>query len=252
MESHRTGTPNAGGDSSAPSAGSEDFADEFIREVARVGELPSPSSEPRVGHILGRFRIVAELARGGMGIVYLAHDQSLQRSVALELLRPSLSRHDERQRRFLREARAAAAVTHPNLTTIYDDAVRIAISLLAGLEQAHRAGFVHRDLKPDNVIVTSSGAKAGWIGALPLEDVTMQMNWALFRAKLLTRERFVERRCLAARARTAPPATPARTGTPWAVRKRQRPGARFEATPRPAAIERSSAESWASAKRRSP
>jgi tetratricopeptide (TPR) repeat protein len=188
MESPRIGTQNAVGGSSNPGAES-DLADDFLREVAQVDELPPPPMEPLIGRAFGRFRVIAELGRGGMGIVYLAHDESLQRLVALKLLRPSLSRHDERQRRFLREARAAAAVTHPNLTTIYDvgeidgrafiamerldgtslrrllasgplpiaEAVRIALSVLAGLEQAHRAGFVHRDLKPDNVFVTASG-----------------------------------------------------------------------------------------------
>jgi eukaryotic-like serine/threonine-protein kinase len=166
-----------------------DEADEFLREVAHVEDVPVPAPELQVGQSLGRFRIISELGRGGMGIVYLAHDASLQRSVALKLLRPGLTRKDERYRRFLREARAAASVTHPNLTTIYDvgevegqlyiamerldgtslrdvvtrsplalgEATRLALQILAGVEQAHRAGFVHRDLKPENVIVTTSG-----------------------------------------------------------------------------------------------
>jgi serine/threonine protein kinase/tetratricopeptide (TPR) repeat protein len=179
------------GDRPAPLGLSDDSgeADEFLRELARVEDVPVPGSEPQIGHRLGRFRILAELGRGGMGIVYLAQDQSLRRPVALKLLRPTLTRHDERYHRFLREARAAASVTHPHLATIYDvgeveghvfiamerldgrslrgvlasgpmpldEAVRVALQILAGLDEAHRAGFVHRDLKPENVIVTSSG-----------------------------------------------------------------------------------------------
>jgi eukaryotic-like serine/threonine-protein kinase len=194
VESPRFGAAKAAQGGSEPGAESELEADDFLRELAHVEALPVPSREPLIGAAFGRFRIRAELGRGGMGIVYLAHDESLRRSVALKLLRPSLTRHDERQRRFLREARAAAAVTHPNLATIYDvgeidgrafiameqidgvslrqfihcegergplaieEAVRVALQVLAGLGQAHRAGFVHRDLKPENVMVTSSGA----------------------------------------------------------------------------------------------
>ena len=171
-----------------PSDDSEE-ADEFLREVAHVEDVQVPADESLIGRSLGRFRLLAELGRGGMGIVYLAHDDSLRRSVALKLLRPTLTRDDERHRRFLREARAAASVTHPHLTTIYDvgevdghvfiamerldgtslrrllargplpidEAVRVGVQILAGLDEAHRAGFVHRDLKPENVIVTSSG-----------------------------------------------------------------------------------------------
>jgi serine/threonine protein kinase/tetratricopeptide (TPR) repeat protein len=184
MESPRLGSSDADGEPP-----DEHEADEFLREVARVETLDVPSPHPLIGHSIGRFRVLAELGRGGMGIVYLAHDASLQRSVALKLLRPSLSRRDERHRRFLREARAAASVTHPHLATIYDvgevdghvyiamerldgtslrrvlargllpfdEAVRLALQILAGLAEAHRAGFVHRDLKPDNVMVTANG-----------------------------------------------------------------------------------------------
>jgi serine/threonine protein kinase len=145
----------------------------FLGELAHVEDVPVPAGEGLVGRKLGRFRILAELGRGGMGIVYLAHDQQLRRSVALKLLRQSLTQDDERYRRFLREAQAAAAVKHPHLATIYDvgevegqafiaiepldgkslrrvlasgplpfdEAVRVARQILAGLDEAHRAGF---------------------------------------------------------------------------------------------------------------
>jgi serine/threonine protein kinase len=166
-----------------------DDADDFLREVAHVDEIAPPARQPSPGQTLGRFRILSELGRGGMGIVYLAHDENLRRAVALKLLSPSLSRRDERTRRFLREARSAASVTHPNLATIYDvgevegnifiamervegrtlrkvlgggrpsieQAIDIATQILAGLAKAHLAGIIHRDLKPDNIMLTDDG-----------------------------------------------------------------------------------------------
>jgi serine/threonine protein kinase/tetratricopeptide (TPR) repeat protein len=166
-----------------------DDADDFLREVAHVDDIAPPSRHPLPGQTLGRFRILSELGRGGMGIVYLAHDENLRRAVALKLLSPSLSRKDERTRRFLREARAAASVTHPNLATIYDvgevegnifiamervegrtlrkvlaggrpsieQVIDIATQILAGLAKAHLAGVIHRDLKPDNIMLTDDG-----------------------------------------------------------------------------------------------
>src|SRR5690606_32177972 len=105
-----------------PDEDAEDAEDagEFLREVARVEEVPPPPPAPIAGQSIGRFRILSELGRGGMGVVYLAHDESLRRAVALKLLAPGVTRQAERRRRFLREARAAASVTHPNLATIYD------------------------------------------------------------------------------------------------------------------------------------
>jgi serine/threonine protein kinase len=172
-----------------PGEDEPDDADDFLREIAHVEDVAPPSRQPVPGQMLGRFRILSELGRGGMGIVYLAHDESLRRAVALKLLPPTLTRQDERSRRFLREARAAAAVTHPNLATIYEvgevegntfiamervdgrtlrkllasgrpsleEAAQIAGQILAGLAKAHQAGIVHRDLKPDNIMITDEG-----------------------------------------------------------------------------------------------
>jgi len=147
----------------------------------------SPLSRPTVG----RFRIEATLGSGGMGDVYRAHDSVLDRQVALKVLRSEPGRGDDeqRRRRVVREARSAAALTHPNTVTIFDvgedgNDVFIAMELLEGedlraklerggasLEQklrwlrdaaralaaAHERGLVHRDVKPENMFVCNDG-----------------------------------------------------------------------------------------------
>ena len=145
------------------------------------------------GERLLHFEVVRELGRGGMGVVYEARDTKLRRRVALKVLPSAVAGDPERRERFLREARAAAAVTHPNLVVVFeigesearlfiamefvegeslrahlarhaaglppDEAVRIASAIAAGLARAHRAGVVHRDLKPENVMIAPDGVK---------------------------------------------------------------------------------------------
>ena len=142
-----------------------------------------------IGQTLSHFRILAKIGEGGMGVVYRAEDTKLRRQVALKVLPPELVSNEERRLRFLREARAAAAVTHPNIATVHEideadgvvfiamelvegktlrkliggrpmlikNALRVATEMAEGLARAHEAGVVHRDLKPDNVIVGSDG-----------------------------------------------------------------------------------------------
>jgi serine/threonine protein kinase/Tol biopolymer transport system component len=145
------------------------------------------------GAVVGRFRIVSLLGAGGMGQVYLARDESLDRSVALKILPPELVKNDERVRRFIQEAKSASSLSHPNIVTIHEigetavDATRvhfIAMELVQGstlkdlihtkktdlrtllrylaqaaegIGKAHAAGIVHRDLKPENLMVTDDG-----------------------------------------------------------------------------------------------
>src|SRR5271163_4437529 len=101
---------------------------------------------PRIAH----FRIVSPLGRGGMGVVYRAEDETLRRIVALKLL-PDTSGDEERRQRFLREARSAAAITHPNVATVYqvgeaDGRIFIAMELVPGESPRERVNRGRLDL----------------------------------------------------------------------------------------------------------
>ena len=141
------------------------------------------------GTRLGRYEIRSRLGAGGMGEVYLAEDTSLHRKVALKILPADLAGNQDRMRRFEQEAKAAAALNHPNIAHIYEigesggwhyiamefidgltlrqlihdgstelaKVLRYLQNVAEGLAKAHTAGIVHRDLKPDNVMVTRDG-----------------------------------------------------------------------------------------------
>ena len=141
------------------------------------------------GRTLGHYRVLEEISRGGMGIVYRATDTRLNRDVALKVLPEDLTHDADRRRRFLQEAHAASALEHPHIAVIHeadeaDGVAYIAMELIrgeklsdvlsrqrptparsleigaevaAGLARAHEKGIVHRDLKPANVMLTDEG-----------------------------------------------------------------------------------------------
>lgn len=155
-----------------------------------------------------RYSLAGIIGRGGMGEVYEAHDRMLDRSVAVKVLRAGLVRDEAARRRFRAEARAATRLIHPNVVTVYDvdeyagspcivmerlpgrtladlirdaslaaDTVRqIAVDLVTALAAAHRAGIVHRDVKPGNVLQAADGSwKVADFGIAKLagDDVTV-------------------------------------------------------------------------------
>ena len=139
---------------------------------------------------IGHYRIVAELGRGGMGVVYKAHEESLNRFVAIKVLGEHLTEDPTQIERFIREAQSAASLSHPNIVQIYavseedgrhyfvmeyvsgrslqqilrtkgplepEQVARIALQTASGLEAAHEKGIIHRDIKPANLLIDDRG-----------------------------------------------------------------------------------------------
>jgi serine/threonine protein kinase len=190
-------------------------------------------STPRIE--LGRFRIDGTLGRGGMAVVYLGYDAELQRPVAVKLIADHLAQDDEFRARFLREARIAARLSHANIVQVFDigqdhrqrpfivmeyvegetladklareghlaapQVVEIGLECCAGLAYAHAAGLIHRDIKPQNLLVAIDGtiklADFGVARALDQTQIT-QTGSILGTARYLAPEQAAGKRVTAA------------------------------------------------------
>src|SRR5262245_15502400 len=168
-------------------AGAGDFLESPAAEPLKAA--PTAETAARlVNRQLGPYSILSLLGIGGMGQVYRARDTKLARDVAIKVLRADVLRDDDRRRRFIREARAASALNHPNIVTIHDIqqsegidfivmeyirgkslqetipegglpvdlAVEYAAQIASAMQAAHGAGIVHRDIKPINVVVSET------------------------------------------------------------------------------------------------
>lgn len=170
----------------------EDQAFDFVQNLSENVVQPSLANlyEDKIDshHIINSFikhyHIIEKLGSGGMGVVYKAQDTRLDRTVALKFLPPFRMHNEQNKKRLLREARAAAALNHPNIATVYEieesddrlfivmgfyegitlldkikegnidirEVIQIALNIASGLQKAHRKNIIHRDIKPANII----------------------------------------------------------------------------------------------------
>jgi len=164
----------------------------FDGDPLQVAEGYRPEADPLLGKVIeGRYEIESVLGEGGMGSVYAVRHRALDKRFAMKVMRPDLARQGELAARFIQEARATAAIGHPNIVQITDFgelptgapyfvmelldgtplsklirkggplpaalAVRVLLQTASALSAAHAAGVIHRDLKPDNIHITQTG-----------------------------------------------------------------------------------------------
>jgi serine/threonine protein kinase len=162
--------------------GAHSFLEKPALEVAAKALVDKTDSMS--GRTVGHYKIISRVGAGGMGEVYLAQDIKLDRKVALKILPPGLVADRNRLQRFIQEAKAASALNHPNILTIYEigetegqpyivtefidgmtlrqrmaspleveEALEIAIQISSALAAAHRVYIIHRDIKPENIMI---------------------------------------------------------------------------------------------------
>src|SRR5215204_5257368 len=189
MEAKESAAPSlreqsASGDAGSPEAEDATVIEEPIFGTTRIFANDYEAALPE------HYNIIKMLGRGGMAEVFLAEDKRLNRQVAIKFLNSEFRKDPERMKRFNQEARAASALNHPNILTIHDigakngiqfiiseyidgetlssrirrgrialaEAVRLAIQMASALAASHSAGIVHRDIKPDNIMIRRDGS----------------------------------------------------------------------------------------------
>src|SRR5688572_24303530 len=171
---------------------SHDSAESFMETpaVAKVADvIAAKTKKLEAGKYLGHYEIITQIGEGGMGEVYLANDKKLDRKVAIKILNEEFSQDESNLQRFVSEAKAASALNHPNILTIYEfgeaedarfiiseyiegktlreiisesrlrllEILDISIQITGALSAAHKAHLVHRDVKPENIMIRPDG-----------------------------------------------------------------------------------------------